>query len=863
MFEHPNLLWLLLAIPLVAMPALMVVRRGKIVAGSIAAILRVLAFVALVFAIAGFGIRSRAASRRVEAVALIDQSRSIAPDQLKWMRQRVRELARAASPNDRLAILGFGRDVRLLAPMGDPRLITIPAVSAETGGTDISEALGSADSLFSSDADKRIFLLSDGNQTVGDATGEVPALVENDVRVYSAAPPISDSQRVALTSFEAPEAVRANQRFTFHIAIESEAAAPVKINLELLNDGNAIGGESVELKPGLNRFELPYRIGDAGAYLMGARLQTPANLLALNSQAETALTVIPPPQIIVAGNTPPDSLLNALKLRDYKVTMTSPRSLPIRAESYLPYQAVILSDTTANTLSNASATALNHYVSDFGGGLIVTGETLRDDRFAGTPLEQTLPIKFQVQPPPPSREPIAVFLCIDRSNSMSYDSRYPAVRDGERIRYAKTAAIALMRQLDDTDFAGVIAFDSQPYVLGHLEPLGEDRAELENRIERLEPGGGTDFKDALEIAEREILNSRIPVRQVFLLTDGDTNRQYHDHDALIADFADKHIPVSTIRIGPDLANLQLLQDFAQATGGTFYRVQDIEKLPLLLVGLTRQAMNRRKQGRSELESGGPSAILTGIDIRELPPIDYFATTTPKDGAQVPLKITHQDSSSPLLAAWQYGLGRAVVFTADPDSLATLSWIRWNRYAEFWSQLVNWTMRQGDSGPFSMRIATASDGSVRIEAEKADAAPISNLVLRVTGAGAARAMDVPMTQVDASLYRGDLGPLPRGKYNSALMIKAGDTERVLSERAFASIGAAPPDADEVRIRPRNIALLKSLATATGGAFDASAAEILKPTGTMIVIRRSAEPFLLPLAIVLFLGEVLVRRRFIGD
>ena len=326
-------------------------------------------------------------------------------------------------------------------------------------------------------------------------------------------------------------------------------------------------------------------------------------MVALNSHAEAALTVIAPPQILVAGSAPPESLLSALKLREYNVTVTSPRSLPTHPENYLPYQAVVLSDATVATLSIASATALNRYVSDFGGGLIATGETLRDERFAGTPLEKTLPVKFQPQPPPPSREPIAVFLCIDRSNSMSYDSRYPAVRDGERIRYAKTAAIALMRQLDDTDLAGVIAFDSQPYVLGHLAPLGEDRAELENRIERLEPGGGTDFKDALEIAQREILDSKIAVRQIFLLTDGDTNRQYHDHDALIADFAAQHIPVSTIRIGPDLANLQLLQDFAQATGGTFYRVQDIEKLPLLLVGLTREAMNRRKQGRSELEVG--------------------------------------------------------------------------------------------------------------------------------------------------------------------------------------------------------------------------------------------------------------------
>jgi Mg-chelatase subunit ChlD len=860
MFERPYLLWLLLATPLVAMPGL-IAMRGKLWPGLAAAVLRIAAFVALVFALSGFGLPSRSASREVETVAVVDQSRSIAPDQQAWMRQRVRDLADASGPHDRLAIVGFGRDARMLSAMSDPRLTTMPTLAADSGATDIAEALTAADSLFSPEADKRIFLMSDGNQTDGDAIGEVPALVENHVRIFSAAPPISTTQRIALTNFEAPGAVRANQRFTFRIAIESEAPAPIKINLDLLNDKDPVGSETVELKPGLNRFELPYRIDQPGAYLMGARLRAPASMVALNAHAEAALTVLTPPQILVAGSAPPESLLSALKLRQYNVTVTSPRSLPTHPENYLPFQAVVLSDATAATLSNASATALNRYVSDYGGGLIATGETLRDERFAGTPLEKTLPVKFQPQPPPPSREPIAVFLCIDRSNSMSYDSRYPAVRDGERIRYAKTAAIALMRQLDDTDLAGVIAFDSQPYVLGHLAPLSEDRAELENRIERLEPGGGTDFKDALEIAQREILDSKIAVRQIFLLTDGDTNRQYHDHDALIADFAAQHIPVSTIRIGPDLANLRLLQDFAQATGGTFYRVQDIEKLPLLLVGLTREAMNRRKQGRSELEAGGPSAILTGIDIHDMPPIDYYATALPKDGAQVPLKITRHDSSAPLLAAWQYGLGRAVVFTADPDSLATLSWIRWDRYAEFWSQLVNWAMRQGDAGPFSMRVETASDGAVRIEAEKADSSPVSNLIVRVTGAG--RAMDVPMTQTDASIYRGELGQLPRGKYTAALMIKGGDTEGVLMQREFASTGSAADDADEVRLRPRNLTLLRNLAVATGGVFDASATEVLKPTGTLIMVHRSAEPLLLPLAIVLFLGEVFVRRRFLGD
>ena len=61
-----------------------------------------------------------------------------------------------------------------------------------------------------------------------------------------------------------------------------------------------------------------------------------------------------------------------------------------------------------------------------------------------------------------------------------------------------------------------------------------------------------------------------------------------------------------------------------------------------------------------------------------------------------------------------------------------------------------------------------------------------------------------------------------------------------QREFASTGTASADADEVRIRPRNLTLLKNLALATGGALDATAAEILKPTGALITVHRSAEP-----------------------
>ncbi|HUY28723.1 MAG TPA: VWA domain-containing protein [Candidatus Binataceae bacterium] len=861
MFDRPAMLWLLALAPLAAYPALIAMRRGWYLAGGASALLRLGCLAVLVAMLAGLRITALAAARRLEIVALLDESRSIAPDQLAWMRTRVRAVARAMDARDRLGVIGFGRDARLGAGLSDPRLLGDCRMRPDRGATDIAAGLTAAQSLFSAEADRRVLLLSDGNQTRGSAAAEIPALVDDGTRIYTAAPPPSATARVALTGFHAPQNLRAEQQFSFALEIESEAPGPVDAQLRLLSDDTPVGGQHMTLHPGLNRFELPYRIDRAGAYLMSADLTVAPALEAINPRAEIALSVAGAPRVLIVSASRPESLLEALRVRHYRVAMIAPRALSPHARDYLPYQLVIIDDAPSAALSAPVQHALNRYVAELGGGLVVTGEALRDDHYRGGELEKALPVSFERQPPPPSREPIAVYLCIDRSNSMSYDSRYPAVRDGERIRYAKQAAIALLRQLDDTDYAGVIAFDSQPYVLGRLQPLGEDRADLEARIERLQPGGGTDFKDALEIAHREILASAIPVRQVILLTDGDTNRQYHDHDALIAQFAKDRIPVSTIRIGPDLENLRLLKDFAQATGGVFYRVQDIEKLPLLLVGLTRQAMDRRAQGTAMVQAGAHSAILSGIAARDIPPIDFYASTRAKDGAQVVLSVMREEKNSPLLAAWQYGLGRAAIFAADPDSLATLSWIRWNRYAQFWSQLARWTMREGAPGMFAIRVHTASDGAVTVEALKADASPAPNLICRVTGPG--RALEVPMTQNGATRYRGEIGPLPRGKYAATLMVTAADIKQVLARREFASAGAIPADAAELRLRPPNLALLRNLAQATGGGFDPSAATLTRGRGRAITVRRSADSLLLPLAIALFLGEVFVRRRFLGD
>ncbi len=160
----------------------------------------------------------------------------------------------------------------------------------------------------------------------------------------------------------------------------------------------------------------------------------------------------------------------------------------------------------------------------------------------------------------------------------------------------------------------------------------------------------------------------------------------------------------------------------------------------------------------------------------------------------------------------------------------------------------------------MHVASASDGALTVEADKADAMPVNNLFARISGPR--HVADVAMTQMGTTFYRGESAPMPSGNYTVTLMIKAGDTERVLLRRDIAVTGSESSDSAELRLRPPNLSLLGKIAAQTGGRFDATVAQMIHPVGAKVVDYRSIDNLLIPLAIFLLLAEVFVRRRLLG-
>jgi Mg-chelatase subunit ChlD len=362
--------------------------------------------------------------------------------------------------------------------------------------------------------------------------------------------------------------------------------------------------------------------------------------------------------------------------------VVTPSAFAARVRQLDDVHVVVLDDVGRAGLAEETQAALGRWVAA-GGALVVTGgeHLFGDPGLVGGPLERILPVELASQKPEPEeREPVAVYLLIDRSNSMGVE---------DKIEYAKRAALAVLDQLGPQDLVGAIAFDELPYELGPLRPVAESRATLAAQIRQLRHGGGTDFKDALETAERALLAATAHVRHVILLTDGDTNRRTADHYGLIDDLARSDITVTTIRIGSDTANLDLLNAISRATGGEFHHVEHMETLPQLMIHDTQrqvEASTGRRAGRARVAEGGP--MLAGLAESRLPAVAHWAVTRPRADAEVRLVVESGSRHEPLLATWTYELGRVAVLPVDFQAGAA-GWAVWSEFGRFWTQLVLW------------------------------------------------------------------------------------------------------------------------------------------------------------------------------
>ena len=809
--------------------------------------LRVAMAALLVLALLGVGIPQ--VVDRQASVFVADVSSSVR-DAQPGVSDFIAQALAARRPDDAYAVVSTARRAmveQVLTTTAQPLVMQQQADSSTASdATDLAAGLRLAADLLPAQYRPRLVLLSDGQETTGDAVAAARSLHARGVEVDVVPLPTSSGPEVLMDSLNAPGVVNEGERFSVGVHLVANVATEGRVRL-YVND-QPVAEQAVSLKPGSTDLAFGAQAPQAGILDLRAELDADQDTLSQNNQARAVVEVQGPPRVLVVEERPgeADLIASALTSTGMRLERRAAADLPDQLDALGSYAAVVLADVSAQTLSEAQQTALRAYVRDLGRGLLAIGgdTSFGQGDYIGTPLDDALPVRSSVRSHRDEGR-VALLLVIDTSGSMADD---PYREGATKLAMAKQAALLSTQQLTPRDQVGLLTFDSfQHWVLPMTNVLGMGSTAIEDRLAPLQADGGTDIFPALSTAFDAIKQTSARYKHIILMTDG-MSCCGGDYAGLEDRMRGANVTLSTIAVGGD-ADQALLTQLARQGDGRYYFAEHARDIPRLMTRETELATRGPLvEGTITPRQVSPDASLSLLAAGGLPKLTGYLVTTPKDLADV---LLVSDAADPLLARWQYGLGRAVAWTSDLRGRWSQDWIQWPGSPQLFSQLVGWTIAPA-RGPLRLSVrGDAATGHITVD----ETAP----------AGAPAQVRAHVAQPGGDALEMDLAASGPGRYEGSFPIGGPGTfiVRVDAQRDGASVGAAEAGLPvsypaEFRQVVPDTRRLEQIARAGGGhvlaAPAAAFADDLPPITTPLPLQR----ILLAIAALLLPVDVALRR-----
>lgn len=839
-FSHPHWLWLLLP----AWGWIVWLARTSDVQISpvrrwLAGTARLLIVTAMILALAGF--QWQRAVEGMNVFFALDRSDSVPSAQQAQALQWLNQVTRDKPPTDRAGAVIFGTDAAIESTPGFA--FNLPQVQAvvPTDRTDIGSAIRLATAAFPETGQRRIVLMTDGNENLDDAFNAAVSARASGVSIDVVPLGAERDDAVSVQRLEMPSAVAKGQAFEVKVFVQAARAGPATVRL--YRDERFLGEKTIRLEAGKNLFAFPQSLAAPGFYSYDVRVEAAGDNIPQDNRAFGFAWVRGLPRVLlVSTDVEADRLLaDALKSSDLEIKLTDLKGFPGSLAELNSYDSIFFCNVAAGDLSREQLRLLESGVRDFGVGFVCVGgdDAYLAGAYRGTPLETILPVNMELS----SKKilpPGALVLVIDRSGSMM----------GDKLEMAKQAAIGAVQALADSDYVGVVAFDGAPDVVADLQKAA-NRKQIVNSIAGIGIGGGTSMYPPMERANEMLSNVKASLKHCIILTDGVSTDG--DFPGITRKMADNRITVSTVGLGTDL-NENLLQEIATLGKGRFYYVPQPTMLPQIFL---RETAILLKSAINE-EPFTPRIISTTEPTRGIsayPPLLGYVAAEPKPRAEIPLVTEKGD---PLLAHWQYGLGRTVAFTSDARHKWARDWMAWPQYQQFWRQVAQWSLRRLASADFVVEAAIESGaGRVSVEAldERGNFQNFLNLQALVVGPRGDK-QTVPLKQTGPGHYDANFPAVETGAYLLNVM-QMENGRPVASQIVGTSLAHSP----ELGSRGPDTALLQRIADTTGGrVLDPSG-----PAGNPFFHERERTyqaqemwEWLLRFAIIAFVFDVGVRR-----
>jgi Ca-activated chloride channel family protein len=314
------------------------------------------------------------------------------------------------------------------------------------------------------------------------------------------------------------------------------------------------------------------------------------------------------------------------------------------------------------------------------------------------------------------------------------------------------------------------------------------------------------------------------------------------------------ITVSTLGIGSTGSAATTLQTIARLGQGRYYVTSNARDVPRIMTQEARLAGRSFKQERDfkpRLVSAAPA--VRGLVPADFPELHGYVRVSPKSAAET---ILTSDQEEAILAQWQFGLGRALVWTPDAEDAWAKEWAATEQFARLWQQAVRWTMPAPLLPGMQVQVRGA-DGFAYVRVESSEpTGEFRNHLL--TGAdvafpdGTGRHLTLPQTA--PGRYEGRFPAATPGVYFFAVSQR--DEQGVDVGRQVA--GYALPQEAEYRLSDPNRVLLERLAADTGGPLVRQPQDAWRRDTVRALQPQDVWRYLVMAAVVLFVADVAARR-----
>jgi uncharacterized membrane protein len=676
MISFADPLALLLLIPLVALAlfaqrrsfANLTPRRMRVALG-----VRLAVILALVLSLAGTHVRIPQSRQSVVFVA--DLSASDA-GQRSAAQALINDAAVQRPSGSTLGVVDVGRQPVVEQPVGTtPGFRGFQSV-VDPQYTDLAGGLDLANALLPGGYQHRVVVVSDGQQNAGDAITSARLLRSQGVRVDVVPLRVPGGPEVLVSSVDLPSQLLPRESFQLTVGVHSTVSTTTGITV--FRDGSLVGSLQESVRPGSNRFVIQQGPLPPGSHTYKVEI-TPARDTRPENNAGTAYTTVQAaPRILVIADQPSEAanVLASLKTTGLQADLRKPGQVTPELAFLQRYAGTVIVDTPADSLGQPLMAQLVPYVRDLGHGLVVIGgqNAYSMGGYGQTPLEQALPVSMDL--PKHQKLPVtAVALIIE------------SLEEDTQINISKEAGKAVLNLLTPQDY---VAVSDAPFdgTAGWVVPMQHvtNLKTIDAIIDRMVPGDPDSYTPMLQGAYDELRRTNAKIKHIILLGDGDAEDPAYQ--SIVSQIHAAGITVSTVSTnGLGRNDFQTMRDIARWGGGRYYTADDPTKIPAIFLRETRTVARLGiVQGKFFPQELSANPMVR--DVTRVAPLYGYVATTPKPAAEIVLASSKLD---PVLAAWQYGLGRSVAWTSDAAGLWSKDWVRAPGANRFWANLVSWVL----------------------------------------------------------------------------------------------------------------------------------------------------------------------------